>query len=69
MTTELILLIGLFAFILLGSFLNKKSGMEATFREAAPKLGARVEKHLETGAGFQGSWTAPAKLPKGDVPE
>ena len=69
MTTELILLLGLFAFILLGSFLNDRSGMEATFRKSAPRLGARIEKHLETGSGFPERWEAPPKLPAGDVPQ
>lgn len=63
MTTELILLIGLFAFILLGSFLNPNSGMEATFKKSAPRLGARIQKHLETGSGFPDGWQKPPTGP------
>lgn len=69
MTTELILLLGLFAFILLGSFLNKDTGIEAVFKKSAPRLGARIEKHLETGSGFPETWQAPEKMPKGDIPQ
>ena len=61
MTTELILLLGLFAFLVLGSFLNKDSGLEATFSKAAPRLGARIEKHLETGSGFPEQWGPPPR--------
>ncbi len=69
MTTELILLIGLFAFILLGSFLNQNSGMEAVFKKSAPRLGARIEKHLETGSGFPDSWEKPPVKPPTDIPD
>ncbi len=69
MTTELILLLGLFAFLLLGSFLNERSGIEATFKKSAPRLGARIEKHLETGGGFPDSWEAPPQAPAGDIPK
>lgn len=68
MTTELMLLLGLFAFILVGTFLNRDTGLESTFKRSAPRLGARVEKHLETGAGFPDRWTAPP-MPSGDVPD
>ena len=61
MTTELILLLALFVFILSGSFLNKESGVEGIFRQAAPRLGARVERHLETGSGFDANWEAPPR--------
>lgn len=67
MTTELILLIGLFAFILLGSFLNNENGIEATFKKSAPRLGARIEKHLETGTGFPEAWQDPPRKPNGDI--
>jgi hypothetical protein len=67
MTTELILLLGLSAFILLGGLLNNNSGMEATFKKAAPRLGARVEKYLETGSGFPDDWTDPVQAPSDDV--
>ncbi len=52
MTTELAILLALFLFIVVGGVLNNKSGIRATFLAAGPNLGARIEKHLETGAGF-----------------
>ena len=62
MTTELILLLGLFAFILGGAFLGDK-GPRKVFEEAAPKLGARVEKNITFGNRFNfengpEAWTA-----------
>ena len=51
MTTELTILITIFAFVLLGVFLGE-NGPKSTFEKAGPKLGARIEKHIETGSGF-----------------
>lgn len=59
MTFEYILLLCLFAFIVMGSFVGKNSGIESTFQKAGPRLGARVEKHLETGRGFNVRWQQP----------
>lgn len=61
MTTEFALLLGLSVFILAGSFLNKNSGVEATFKKAGPKLGARIERHIETGAGWEVRWEEPPR--------
>ncbi len=62
MVSELIALM-IFAMVLV-SVINK--GVIGTFQGASPKLGARVEKHLETGSGFQTpneriSWELPPK--------
>ena len=51
MTTELVLLLGLFVFILSGAFLGDK-GPRRVFESSAPKLGARVEKHIRFGHRF-----------------
>jgi hypothetical protein len=51
MTTEFILLLGLYAFIILGAFLGD-SGPGNTFKEAGPRLGARVERNIATGTQF-----------------
>jgi hypothetical protein len=51
MTTELVLLLGLFAFILLGAFFGE-SGPEKVFLRSAPRLAAHLESQLETGNGF-----------------
>lgn len=63
MTTELLLLLIVFVYIIMGAFIGD-SGIEATFKRAGPRLGARVERHLETGAGFEGAWEAPEKASK-----
>ncbi len=49
MTVEYVLLLSLFVFLVMGSLVN---GPQKSFQNAAPKLGARVEKHLITGDGF-----------------
>ncbi len=52
MTTELILLLSLFAVILGGAFLGDK-GPRKVFSEAAPKLGARIEQNITIGHRFR----------------
>ena len=51
MTTELVLLLGIYAFILLGVFMGD-SGPMATFKNSAPRLAARIERDITTGRGF-----------------
>jgi len=51
-TTEFVLLLALYAFILLGAFLGDK-GPAATFKSAGPRLAAKVEKDVSIGKGFQ----------------
>lgn len=48
MTTELVILLMLFVIVIAGVFKTPTK----TFEEAGPRLGMRIEKHLETGAGF-----------------
>ena len=43
------LLVFLMVFVLVGTITR---GVVGTFEGSAPHLGARIEKHLETGAGF-----------------
>lgn len=59
MTTEYLLLLCLMVFLVLGAFIGRDTGIESTFQKAGPRLGARVEKHLETGRGFGAGWEAP----------
>lgn len=54
MTTELVLLLGLYAFLLLGAFLGDLGPIE-TFKKSAPRLGARVERNISIGDGFRQS--------------
>ena len=51
MSTEYVLLLGIYGFILLGAFVGDK-GPGATFKDAGPRLGARVERNIVTGRGF-----------------
>lgn len=51
MTIEFVLLLGLYAFILLGAFLGDK-GPGATFKNAGPRFAAKVERNVSTGRGF-----------------
>lgn len=52
MTTELVLLIGLFAFITGGIFFGDK-GPRVVFNDSGPRLAARIEQHLQTGRSFK----------------
>lgn len=51
MAAEYVLLLGIYGFILLGAFVGDK-GPGATFLNAAPRLGARMERNIATGRGF-----------------
>lgn len=48
MTTELVLLLGLYAFIVIGVFLGDKGPIE-TFKKSAPRLAAKVERNVSVG--------------------
>ncbi|MCB0413851.1 MAG: hypothetical protein KDD50_05930 [Bdellovibrionales bacterium] len=48
MTTELVLLLGIYAFILLGIFSND-NGPLATFKKSGPRLSARIERDITIG--------------------
>jgi hypothetical protein len=54
MTTELVLLLSIFAFLIFGAFMGDL-GPIATFRKSGPKLGARIERNISTGDGFRDS--------------
>lgn len=63
MTTELVLILGLYAFILMGVFFGDM-GPIATFNKSAPRLAARIERNVTIGRGFTendtaSSWIAP----------
>ena len=49
MTTELVLLMGIFAFVVGGVLIKAP---KQAFRDSGPKLGARIERHLATGQDF-----------------
>jgi hypothetical protein len=54
MTTELVLLLGIYAFLLLGAFLGDLGPIQ-TFKKSAPRLAARVERDVSVGDGFRQS--------------
>ncbi len=54
MTTELVLLLGLYIFLIMGAFLGDLGPIE-TFKKSAPRLAARVERNISTGDGFRTS--------------
>ena len=67
MVTELIIVLTLF-FILASTLVGN---LHATFNESAPKLGAKIEKYLETGVGFTTNVSRPAvtwRQPPGPPP-
>ncbi len=53
MTTELTILLTITAFVVVGIFVGPNSAPRKAFVEAGPSLGARIERQLDTGAGFQ----------------
>lgn len=54
MTVELVLLMGIYGFLILGAFLGDLGPIE-TFKKSAPRLAARVERNISTGDGFRTS--------------
>ena len=54
MTVELVLLLGLYAFIVMGAFLGPLGPIE-TFKKSAPRLAARIERNVSVGDGFRSS--------------
>ena len=71
MTTEAVLLLALFVFLLMGVFLGD-TGPRSVFGRHGPMLGARVESQLSTGQGFainpngdSNEWSEPSKTQSG----
>lgn len=54
MTTELVLLLAIYAFILLGAFLGPQ-GPGETFRRSGPRLAAKIERNIAIGHRFNSS--------------
>jgi hypothetical protein len=52
MTTELVLLLGLFAFLIGGVFFGEKGPIQV-FGTSGPRLGARIERNLTIGREFK----------------
>lgn len=54
MTTELVLLLGIYVFIVMGVFLGDL-GPRETFKRSGPRLAARIERNVSVGDGFRNS--------------
>jgi hypothetical protein len=48
MTVELVLLLGIYAYIMMGVFLGPSGPLE-TFKQSGPRLGARIERNITIG--------------------
>ena len=67
MTIEVILLMALSFFITLAAFFGN-GGPRTTFKNSGPRLGARIERNVTTGAGFMAAsgdanWQQPSSAP------
>lgn len=51
MSTEFVLLLSIFSFIVIGVFLGDK-GPIATFRQSAPRLASKIERDISIGYQF-----------------
>lgn len=51
MTTEVVLLLGIFVFLIGGLFFGEKGPIKV-YEKSGPRLAARVEKQLTIGRGF-----------------
>ena len=52
MTAELVLLLSLYAFLILGVFMAPGKGLFYSFQDSLPALSARIEHRVVTGQGF-----------------
>lgn len=53
MTTELVLLLTVYAYIVLGIFFGDFGPLEV-FKKSGPRLGARIERNISIGYEFKG---------------
>lgn len=56
MTIEFVLILGLYGFILIGAFLGENGPIQ-TFKSAAPRLAAKIEKDISVGKKFKNGVT------------
>jgi hypothetical protein len=54
MTVELVLLLGIYVFIVIGAFLGP-TGPIATFKNSGPRLAAKIQRNISVGDGFRTS--------------
>lgn len=71
MTIEFVLILGLYAFILIGTFLGENGPIQ-TFKSAAPRFAAKLERDISVGYRFKKgqrktiNWVDPSTLPGGE---
>ena len=71
MTVELVLLLSIYVFVVIGVFLGDM-GPVATFKKSGPRLAARIERNISVGDGFRKqssdgtgvNWVTPAEIGK-----
>lgn len=68
-TTEFVLLLSFVALLMFATIFGD-AGPQATFEKSAPRLAARLEKNLETGAGWIPANGKSARwlVPSGGIP-
>ena len=64
MTAELVLLLSVYAFLVLGLFFHPDHGVVNTFHNNLPLLSARVERNVATGVGFWHTSSDPIRWKK-----
>lgn len=68
MTTEIVLLLGIFAFLVGGALFGERGPFQV-FARSGPRLAARIEKHVAIGREFKirggvyNQWQAPESNP------
>ena len=75
MTLEMVLLLGIYVFIVLGAFLGDLGPIQ-TFKKSAPRLAARIERDISVGDGYRVSntdgqgvnWVKPSSMTGGGPP-
>ena len=70
MTTELVLLISIFVFLVARAFFGEHGPLK-TFETSGPRLGARIERQIITGRAFKNNQGAPQEwlVPSDNAPD
>ena len=53
MTTELVLLLSIYAIVVFGSILKPDGGFKGTFDKSGPRLAAHIERNITVGLEFK----------------
>lgn len=62
MTTEVVLIMAIYGFVILGTFLGDL-GPLATFRKSGPRLAAKIERDISVGTEFQSAQDPGNRVP------